>query len=74
MRRRPGVDDEDWRWIEEYEARRHDPRSLSKESLIRIAQAMSAYIDELTATQRSPGGEEVVQDDPVVGDDEEYVR
>ena len=68
------MDDEDRRWIEEYEEHRHDPGSLPKESLIRIVQAMSAYIDELTATQRSPGGEEVVRDDPVVEDDEEYMR
>lgn len=70
---RLGVDDEDRRWIEEYEEHRHDPGSLPKESLIRIAQAMSAHIDELTGAQRSPGGEEVVQDDPVVEDDEVYV-
>ena len=74
MRRRPVVDDEDRRWIEEYDAHRHDPGYLPKESLIRIAQAMSAYIDELVGTQRSLGGEEVVQDDPVVKDDEEYMR
>lgn len=73
MRRRPVVDDEVGRRIKEYDAHRHDPESLSKESLIRIARAMRARIDELTGTQRSPEGEEIVQDDPVVGDDEEYV-
>ena len=68
------MDDEDRRWIEEYDDRINDLESLSKKSLIRIAQAMRAYIDELTDTQRSPEGEEVIKDDPVVKDDEEYVR
>ena len=68
------MDDEDRRWIEEYDDRINDLESLSKKSLIRIAQAMRARIDELTNTQRSPEGEEVIKDDPVVEDDEEYVR
>ena len=69
------MDDGDARWIEEYDARRHDPGSVPRESLIQIARAMRARIDELDGTQRSPEGEEVVQDDPVVEDDgEECVR
>lgn len=66
--------DENLRWIEEYDAHSHDPESLSKQALIRIAQAMRARIDELTDTQRSPEGEEIIKDDPVVEDDEEYIR
>ena len=60
--------------IEEYDKRRHDPDSLSKKSLIRIAQALRSYVDELTNTHRSPEGEEIIKDDPVVKDDEEYIR
>lgn len=66
--------EENQRWIEEYDAHSHDPESLSKKALIRIAQAMRARIDELTDTQRSPEGEEIIKDDPVVEDDEEYIR
>lgn len=61
-----GVDDEDRRWIEEYDLHRDDPESLSKQSLVRIAQALRAYADELAGTQRSPEGEEIVGDDPAV--------
>lgn len=68
------MDDEDRQWIEEYDQHRHNLESLSKKSLIRIAQAMSAYIDELTDTKRSPEGEEIIKDDPVVEDEEEYIK
>ena len=61
-----GVDDEDRRWIEEYDLHRDDPESLSKQSLVRIAQALRAYADELAETKRSPEGEEIVGDDPTV--------
>lgn len=64
------MDDEDRQWIEEYDQHRHNLESLSKKSLIRMAQAMSAYIDELNGTKRSPEGEEIVGDDPVAGDEE----
>ena len=68
-----GMDDEDRQWIEEYDLHRNDLDSLSKKSLIRIVQALSAYIDELTETKRSPEGEEIVKDDPVVEDEDEYL-
>ena len=60
------MDDEDRRWIEEYDLHRDDPESLSKQSLVRIAQALRAYADELAGTKRSPEGEEIVGDDPAV--------
>lgn len=68
-----GMDDKDRQWIEEYDLHRDDPESLSKQSLVRMAQAMRAYIDELTETKRSPEGEEIVKDDPVVEDEDEYL-
>lgn len=68
-----GMDDEDRQRIEEYDLHRDDLDSLSKKSLIRIVQALGAYIDELTETKRSPEGEEIVKDDPVVEDEDEYL-
>lgn len=68
------MDDEDRRWIEEYDGHRHNLESLSKKSLVRITQAMGARIDELNGTKRSPEGEEIIGDDPVVEDEEEYIK
>ena len=67
------VDDKDRQRIEEFDLHRDDLESLTKESLIRIVQALSAYIDELTETKRSPEGEEIIKDDSVVEDEDEYL-
>ena len=67
------MNEEDERWLGVYESNVDSLESLDQSSLVSIIRALAARVDELAGIQRSPDGEEIIKDDEVVDDGEEYL-